>query len=299
MPNAPQVTLGRALVFQSRGKPEEAIATIEDAALAAEKAPDGASRCLAFVNQLLGMKQPVAAERVARKMAKVWPKESCVLAEVLASQGRIDEALDACRIAVDAGASREPLTFALRLVINVRLNPSQGEKAKGIADAVLATQPKEPNLLLMAVSLANRQGRHDDALKTCRGAFEANPSNPLCFNGLNDMAWIFCEELGRPAEALVEVDRVLKAVPASSSAMDTRGVILTRLGRFEEAAAELERCVRKEPSGNRLLHLARAYQKGGKLDQYQVAIDRAKKAGINPAALSVKEREEFAAVIGK
>jgi tetratricopeptide (TPR) repeat protein len=297
-PGSLQVTSGRAQILQATGKADEAIQTIEDAASAAEKAPDASAKHAFFFNQLLNMKQPEAAERLARKIARLWPQDACVLADFLATRGRTDEALDACRIATDAGATREPMASALRLVMNGRLDPPQGEKAWAIAQTVVAAQPRNSGLLLQAASIANRQARYDDALKACRRAFEADPSNPLCQNGLNDMAWIFCELLNRPAEALAEVERVLK-VEGSATAMDTRGVILTRLGRFNEAIEQLERCVRKEPVGHRFLHLARAYQKAGKVEQYQGALERAKKAGINPAALSPKEREEFAAVIGR
>jgi tetratricopeptide (TPR) repeat protein len=283
--------------LQARGKTEQAIGTIEDAASAAEKAPDASTKHVFFLNQLLKMKQPEAAERLARKIARLWPKDACLLAEFLGARGRADEAFEACRTAVEAGATREPMTLVLRLVMNGRLDAAQGEKARGIAEAVLASQPKNGGLLLQAASIANRQGRYDDAMKACRRAFESDPSNPLCRNGLNDMAWILCEDLGRPADALLEVDRVLK-VDATSSAMDTRGVILTRLGRFNEAIDQLEGCLRKEPVGHRFLHLARAYQKAGKAEQYRGALERAKKTGINPSALSPKEREEFASAIG-
>ncbi len=297
-PDSPQAASGRAWVFHARGKSEEAVATIEDAASAAEKSPDGPAKHLIYLNQLISMKQPEAAERLARKVARLWPKEACILAEFLGNRGKVDGALDACRIAAEAGATREPMAIALGLATTGRLDGPQAAKTKAIADLVLARQPKDVGLLLMTASLASRQKRYDDAMNACRKAFEASPSSPLCINSLNDMAWIFCEELNRPAEALVEVDRVLK-VAATSSAMDTRGVILTRLGRFPEATDQLELCLKKEPVGHRFLHLARAYQKAGKLEQYQGAIDRAKKAGINPAALGPKEREEFAAVIGR
>ncbi len=297
-PDSPRAASSRALVFQARGKMEEAVATIEDAASAAEKAPDGAAKHLFLANQLLNMKQTEAAGRLARKMALLWPRDAWILAEYHAKLGRTDEALDACRVAVDAGATREPLAIALGLVNTGRLDRPQGEKARAIAETVVAGPTKDAGVMLLAVAIASRQGRYDEALRICRRAFEADPSNPLCLNGLNDLAWIFCEELARPAEALVEVDRVLK-VAALPTAMDTRGVILTRLGRFDEATDQLERGLQKEPVGHRYLHLARAYQKAGKPEKYQNTLDRAKKAGINPAALGPKEREEFAAVIGR
>ena len=296
LPDSVQVFGGRAWVFLAQGKADEAVATLEDAAAAAEKAPDAVARHLAFINQLVVMKQPDAAERLARKVARIWPKDSCILAEWLASQGRWGESLDACRVAAAAGATQEPMRVTLNLVTTGRVDASRAAKVKAVADLVVASQPGDVGLLLMAVSLANRQKRYDDALIHCRKAFEVSPTNPLCVNGLNDMAWIFSEELDRPAEALAEVERVLK-VATTTSAMDTRGVILTRLGRLDEATDQLERCLQKEPVGHRFLHLARAYQKAGQLEKYQGAIDRAKQVGINVAALGPKEREEFAAVL--
>jgi len=176
------------------------------------------------------------------------------------------------------------------------LSWSQNDLARTIAKTALANRPDDPDLIRLTVTLANHQGRPDDAMAICLRAFEAKPSDPFSRMMLNDMAWIFSEDLGRPADALSPIDRVLKVDP-SASAMDTRGVILTRLNRLDEAINQLELCLRKEPVGHRYLHLARAYQKAGKLEQYQGALTRARELGVNPAALGPKEREEFAAAI--
>ena len=285
-------------MFLARGRAQEAVLLLEDAASAAEKEPDGAAKAVRLVNQLLAMNQPEAAERLALRFARTWPKEAHAVAGFLAGRGRAGEAFDAARAAFEAGATWEPMKLAFDLVATGRLDPAQSERARALAEAILAGQPKSPALALLAASLASRQGRYDDALETCRAALQANPSDVGCQRALNDLAWIFCEDLARPADALVEVDRVLK-LASSPSALDTRGVALTRLGKFDEAIRDLERCVREEPAGNRFLHLARAYQMAGKPQQSQGALDRAKKVGINQASLSPKERAEFAAAIGR
>ncbi len=63
-------------------------------------------------------------------------------------------------------------------------------------------------------------------------------------------------------EALTLAERGAAKYPDFTDLMDTRGVILYRLGRFEEARKELERCIGKSTrtasSGNSArFHLAR------------------------------------------
>ena len=76
--------------------------------------------------------------------------------------------------------------------------------------------------------------------------------------------------------------------------LDTRGVILTRLGRLDEAVKDLETATRVVPTGPILFHLARAYQKQGRTDDFRKARDRARAAGLVAEQLQPGEREEWA-----
>ena len=289
-PDSPRTAAARAWVFIARGKSREAGMTLEDAAVAAEKRPDGLALMSLYFNQLAMMRLDAPAERLARRIAGLSPKQGTILARWLASKGRHAEALDAALEAARAGAGELPI----RLAIEFAAESTLAEKARAVADVVVAAHPDDIPIKLLGMGLANRQGRYDDSMLACRKAFDARPTDPDLRAALNDMAWIFCEELGRPNDALDAVERSIAASPIPTpSALDTRGVILTRLGQLDRAIADLQQAVADQPAPNRLLHLARAYKAAGKKGLHDATIERAKKAGIDPASLSPKERAEF------
>ena len=89
---------------------------------------------------------------------------------------------------------------------------------------------------------------------------DRKPSN---FLFLNNMAWTLSEDLNQPEEGLKRVDEALERVGRQPHLLDTRGVILTRLGQLDEAVKDLEAAAAALPAGPVDFHLARAYQKKG------------------------------------
>jgi tetratricopeptide (TPR) repeat protein len=73
-------------------------------------------------------------------------------------------------------------------------------------------------------------------------------------------------------------------------------VILTRLGRLDEAIAELEEATRGAPGAPALFHLARAYHQAGRAADARATHDRAQAAGIDRARLAARERAEWEAL---
>ena len=57
---------------------------------------------------------------------------------------------------------------------------------------------------------------------------------------LNNLAWVLSEGMNQPAAALEKIDELIKLKGSNVESLDTRGVILLRLGRAEEAVKDLE-----------------------------------------------------------
>ena len=72
--------------------------------------------------------------------------------------------------------------------------------------------------------------------------------------------------------------------------LDTRGRILIRLGRTDDAIKDLEEVVRVEPTGAHLFHLAYAYHKAGRDEDYRKTIERVRKTGLTVAGVDSTER---------
>ena len=81
--------------------------------------------------------------------------------------------------------------------------------------------------------------------------------------------------------------------------LDTRGVILARLGRFQEAIADLELSVKAQPSPVTYFHLARAYFKAGKAEDFRRCRDLARQQKFDPSTLDSTDRTDLDEVMSK
>ena len=93
------------------------------------------------------------------------------------------------------------------------------------------------------------------------------------------------------------IDHVIQNVGRNPNDIDTRGVILMRLGRFDEAIQELKWVVQAEPTGVHYYHLAHAYRKAGRDAEFRKAREQMQQAGLTVADLDPDERTEFEALM--
>jgi uncharacterized protein len=109
----------------------------------------------------------------------------------------------------------------------------------------------------------------------------------------NALAYSWAEHDRNLDAALKLVDEALSAQPKSIDAIDTRGWILYRLGRLDEAAAELERALAMEPEEPAVIldHLGDVEAARGKADKAQAAWEAALKAESDtPRADSIRKK---------
>ena len=230
---------------------------------------------------LLDLKHPEAAERVARAEAGHRPEGGWLLADVLKSAGRPEEAMRACLEAVEKGGSRLAVRSAVALATARGAAEGALEGADGVVTAALKREPDDLELILLRAQVRHLQGRFEEELQAYRDALGRKPSD-LGF--LNNMAWTLSESLGRPKEAIEPVERAMARAGRRPQFLDTRGVILTRLGRLDEAVKDLEVAARAMPAGSSSLHLARALSQAGKAAEARKALERGKADGKAPDA---------------
>jgi tetratricopeptide (TPR) repeat protein len=283
----------RSRVLQAQGKGAEATTLLETAFSNVEKLPDGETASRKIVELLTGLDQLDAAERVSRRMAEIWPKSSWTLAQVLARRDHLDEALKSCQAAVDAGAALEGGTIAAMLVINKPLGADADariKQANAVINAAIKRLPDNLTLLFSRANMERVQGRYAEAAQLYRDLLAKYPDNAMI---LNNMAWTLSEDLDQPAEGLERIEAAIQHVGSDASLLDTRGVIFTRLGKFDQAITDLEAAAKANPSAGNLYHLARAYQKAGRTAEFQKYRTRAKEAGLKPTTLQPNERAEM------
>jgi tetratricopeptide (TPR) repeat protein len=281
----------KARLLDARGQGGEAAKLLERAFDGRSTGPDGLEIGERMVRLLLSLHQAEAAARVARKLAPLGPKGKCLLAEQLAALGKADEAAPL----LDAAATADDPAAACTTALGLATRPAADPRWLALADRYLdKLPPGSPDRLDKTALVRHLQNRYADELDAYRAMLRASPAN---FLFLNNMAWTLSEHLDRPKEALARADEAIKRAGALPYILDTRGVILTRLDRIDDALADLEAAARDLPTGPVYFHLARAYQKKGKPDDARKYRDLAKKAGLTRDQLQGAERAEWDAVI--
>lgn len=267
----------RARALVARGKGEDGARLLVKAWEDRASAPDAVNTGKMMVNLLSTLHQPEAAARVARGLGELGPRGRCVRAEFLAGRGQADLAASLLREAARAGESATAGAVALNLASRPKADPRWLDLADGfVAESGKTGLPAFERLQRLA-ALRHLQGRYEQEIAAYDAMLALPPPSYLF---LNNMAWTLSEEMGRPAEGLKRADEATRKVGRQPHLLDTRGVILTRLGRLPEAVRDLEDAARELPDPSVSFHLARAYRKMGRIDEARRYRDRARKGGL-------------------
>ncbi|WP_422931941.1 tetratricopeptide repeat protein [Singulisphaera sp. PoT] len=284
----------KALIGKGQGK--EGAALLEKAFNARQPGPETVALGEKLSGLLLRMSQPEAAERVARRIGTMSPKGAAVCAMFLGGQGKNDEAATFLQKAAQGGAPGDAGEAAMTLAFAPKPDP----RWVGLADQYLAqalkVKPDAPNLLQSLARVRYLQGKYPEQIALFRNLLKSKPNDRMF---LNDMAWTLSENLDQPKEGLERANELIDRVGGQPYLLDTRGVILTRLGRYDEAIKDLEAASNAVPNGPFLYHLARAYLKKGNNESFQKTRARTKEAGLRPDQLQASERADWDEVMGR
>ncbi len=298
--DATTVTL-RARLLRARGQSAQAAEALERSAPEKIAGPDGENAGRIIVQILLGeLNQADRALKVATLLMEKFPSSAGVKATVLASLGRRDEALKLYLEVVKTGNPsniRDAARNSLALISRDKASPASIAMAESVIDSARKKDPNDPDLLAMAGYIRHYQNRFEEEVKIYEEALYGLPDD---YNLLNNLAWALCEGVQKPEQALERINQAIKKAPVvPSSFYDTRGVILTRLGKYDEAIRDLQFAVVDRPTGLVWAHLARAYHKANRMDDFKKARDNAKKATppLTPDLLEKSDRGELERLI--
>ena len=280
----------RARILAAKGQSAQAAAGLESAFAARINAADGRAVGEKMVHLLLELNQPEAAERIARQVGRLGPKGECLLAEFLATRGRADEAVERLRAADQAGDHLAAGSAALTIAGLAEADPRWRVLADEFLTAARKQSPDSFEVIQRLALLRRLQDRHEEEVTLYETLKTLKPTSYLF---LNNMAWALSEDLDRPKDGLVQANEAVARIGSEPHILDTRGVIQTRLGNLDEAIKDLEAAAQGLPSGTVYFHLARAYQRKGRLKAFQDSLDRARKLGLRPEQLQVTERADW------
>lgn len=263
--------------------------------------PGGELFARSAVMQLLTLDSPEAAraaEQLARALAERSPKHRWVTGLVLATQGNSNDALEAASSALSTvdltdEADRFGLTEAVMGAIRVSSPEDRTAlvgRAQSIIDAMLKRRAGDPDLLTASAVLHHQIDDYENEARLYREVLQRRPGDPLAHYNL---ALVLSEGLGQPQEALGLIDRLASRVGPIAPVLGARGVILTRLGKFDEAIRDLEKAIEIDPSADRHYFLARAYHKAGQDDRFRSQLDLARQAGLSPELIDRWQHDEL------
>jgi tetratricopeptide (TPR) repeat protein len=278
----------------------ETLAGAADAPKALEKAyndrvkgPDDEPFGRALVTRLsqLGTEAAPIAEALGMDLAKRFPGASWLPAGILARQDRLDEALELCRIATQEGDLADTLQAA-QILLGIAANDPEGPPSAvvEILEDIVRQRSKEPGPRTALAMVRHLQGNYEDEVRLYRELLSEDPKNDLYRNNL---AWALSEGLNQPDEALELIEESIRRQGKAAQLLDTRGAILTRLGRLDEAIEDFQEACRQMPEGSHLFRLARAYHKAGRVEEAKATMAKALEVGLTAQRLEPSEREEF------
>ena len=284
----------KARLLNAQGKPAEAGQLLENAFEARFKTVDAFMAGQGILQILEELKLPDVLERVGRRVAELSPEGSCSWAGRLAKLGRLDEAAKLLDAAAKAGDPRNAGRIALQLASARDSDARWLSQADQFLGMALKGEPASIDLLQAQAYLRHLQNRHQDEINLYNQVIARNPSD---FLFLNNMAWTLSENMNQPEEGLKRIDDAVVKLGYDAHIADTRGVILTRLGRYDEALKDLKAASVSLPTGAIFYHLARLSKLSNHPDDFLKYRDLAKQAGLSANDLQPSERIEMESIM--
>jgi len=294
-PGDPREANLRARLAWDRARPVESAAALERAYSVREDTP-GAEALGREAFRLLVESGPDAnhaAERLGRRLAAKNPACSWMPALALARASRYDEALQLLQTAVKSSAGVEDLRESCQVASRIAVaadDPETLGKVDGVIKAALAAAPNSDEITVMLAMLRHVQTNFEEEARLYQAVLAHRPESVVV---LNNLAWALSEGLNKPAESLKHLDALLKIVGRDNQALDTRGMVLARLGRLDEAIHDLEEVIKSEPTAPHHFHLARVYHLAGRADDARRSLELARQAGLTPREVDPAERPEL------
>jgi tetratricopeptide (TPR) repeat protein len=226
-------------VFKRRNEPDKEVAEGQ-AAVAANPKSDMAHILLAVA--YMRAKRPAEGMAEFDKAIAIKPTAAAYAAR---AENRPDSELAARRADLATAIKVEPnrlMSYSMlaRIDLRARAYPA----AIATATAGLAIQPDNIDLMIARGIAYQGSGRKGDAARSFAAARSAAGSDPV---GLNELCWSKAIYDAALTSALEDCDASLRAAPDLAAAMDSRGFVLFRLGRYAEALVDYDKAIAARP----------------------------------------------------
>ena len=235
------------------------------------------------------LERPVEAEKKYREYVKAveaeHPEMTLALAGFLARQDRLTEALD---VIESVWAKCKPETAARAAVSALRVGhpkPQHFQRVESLLQDAIAKSPAATDLLVSLADLRDAQGNYGEAERAYREILSANPQS--VGPQQPGLAVGFSARKGRRGAGLG--GSAGERYRPGASVLDTRGMILLKMGRAAEAVPQFSDAASQNASAIFYFHLAEAQKAVGKSNEAEKAWLKAKELGFKKTKLDPLE----------
>ena len=238
-PDEDDIYQTRVNIYVGQGQTDKAIAEAQ-AGVAANPKSEMAHIFLAATYKKYGRIRE-AMEEFDRSIA-IKPTPQAYLTR---ANARPDSDVAGKRADIAAAAKLDP-TLPEIDQMSLGLDFKQGNYSAVIAraSALLVKKPSDGQLLVTRGSAYFKTGKRAEADKDFATASAAATGNATA---LNTLCWSKATQNVALASALADCDAALKIQPDSANILDSRGFVLLRLGRYQEAADSYDRAYALRP----------------------------------------------------
>ena len=184
--------------------------------------------------------------RLALETYQIDEEVLCYLAEALLSQGKNDEAIGHLNTALEANPSHLPAHLAIARAF--KMQNKMDEAAKHLQIALLIS-PKNAEIYYNLANILRTTGHPEDALAHYKKAIELKPD----FIGAYNNAGVVLELLGKTDEAEKHYRTALEINPNDVTSLINLGNILGTRGEIKESLRQYRKSLQYEPQSVFLL----------------------------------------------
>ena len=287
-----------AQILVARGRLPEAIKRLETIRQTQPAAcGPGTLVMLADLYRLLG--DAAKAESALHEAEQRAPEQTSVFLarqRLLASMGRFDEVLANLRLHGERHPRDVSALAEAALMLAAAPDHRHAESAVDILKQLTAQAPDQATAFRALGLTLRHTGDTAAAEEAFRQVLRLEPYHRQT---LNDLAWLLGVDRGMADEGLELADRGLARYPADPHLLDTRGVLLLRIGRTADAIQTLEASTRATgaPAGTQArtrIHLAQAHLQLGDGPAARLQLLDAHAIDEREGVLTAEEREEVA-----
>ena len=290
-PNSLRMTASKARLLKAKKKEKEAQQLLRADATRNAKEP---ARQLGLARLMESLDFPEDAEKAYRAHADLRatePRSQVPLIAFLGRRDRVKEALQAC----ERIKGKVPDELLAELAVNVlRDGTPTEEQCRWVIGWLQEARKKNADRSVFDLALANISdllGNPDEAVAYYRDLLKRDERNLLAYNNL---AVLLALREGKHDEALENIDKALALAGQQPDLLDTKGIVLLAANKPTAAIEVLDQATQMTPDAASLFRLARAHLLAKNERLARAVWIRAKAEGFKLSSLHPLERDERA-----